>query len=445
MKTLKLILMIFVGIGISASGFSQTEAFFIGTTSGVGGRALSMGGAYSAVADDYSATLWNPAGLTQLRRMELFVSLSNFKYSNDASYLGLSKTDNTTKTKFNSIGFAFPIPTYRGSMVLAVGYNRVREFDGGFSIESFFDAGTDTAHHRKYTEVESGGMTNWVLSGATEVTHNLSVGAALNIWRGKDDYNWIREFDSNLNIYYYDFDNNQNIVTDYRAVNFKLGALYKLGFLGRVAASIETPINFDASEKWREETEYFDNYNPEYADSVFYDADEATWDYSIKFPFTFKVGAALTLLPNIVVTGDVEYTDWSQTRYTSEPPEGEKYEQNEKFRQGFRPTTTYRVGGEFTVPLISTQLRAGLIYQPTPFMVENEVNGITVYDDPPTTEDRKFVTVGAGFLLDKQVKLDVAYVHGWWNNRQDNVFDRFNVVDEKITTNKLFASMSIRF
>jgi len=38
---------------------------------GAGARALAMGGAYTAVSDDASATYWNPAGMSQLVRKEL--------------------------------------------------------------------------------------------------------------------------------------------------------------------------------------------------------------------------------------------------------------------------------------------------------------------------------------------------------------------------------------
>lgn len=40
---------------------------------GVGARPLGMGGAFVAVADDASATYWNPAGLAQLRQQEISV------------------------------------------------------------------------------------------------------------------------------------------------------------------------------------------------------------------------------------------------------------------------------------------------------------------------------------------------------------------------------------
>ena len=38
---------------------------------GVGARALGMGGAYVAVADDSTASYWNPAGLTAIKHMEV--------------------------------------------------------------------------------------------------------------------------------------------------------------------------------------------------------------------------------------------------------------------------------------------------------------------------------------------------------------------------------------
>jgi hypothetical protein len=41
---------------------------------GVGARAIAMGGAFVAIADDASATFWNPAGLTDLQGSQLFLS-----------------------------------------------------------------------------------------------------------------------------------------------------------------------------------------------------------------------------------------------------------------------------------------------------------------------------------------------------------------------------------
>jgi len=44
---------------------------------GVGARAISMGGAFSALADDASTLYWNPAGLTQVPRSQAMLMIDN--------------------------------------------------------------------------------------------------------------------------------------------------------------------------------------------------------------------------------------------------------------------------------------------------------------------------------------------------------------------------------
>lgn len=414
---------------LSPKAYSQSEAFFLGYASGVGGRALSMGSAYLAIADDYSATLWNPAGLTQLRRMELFASLSHTQFMNEATFQGASNSDRTTKTNLNSIGFAFPIPTYQGSLVFAVGYNRVRNFDSGFSFSQIVgDAGVQ----QDYTEIEEGGLNNWVFSGAMEMTPNLSIGGSLNLWRGKDDYR-LNLFDQDIQnrFYYKDFSYDQELVTNFTGANFKFGALYKFLRVFRFAATIATPVTLNAEENWREMILQREDDDSPYDD--YEETESSSWKYKIRSPFVFSAGGAFTLLPNTVLSADVEYTDWSQTRYLSEPPVGDEFKQNLNFKQDFEPTMTYRFGGEFTVPLINTQLRAGLIRQPSPLKLAS------------AKADRNYITLGGGILLDKQVKIDFAWVRGWWEKEGSYFSDDLPSVNEKINLDKFFATMSIRF
>ncbi len=417
-----------LAISLIAATFSygQDEAFFLGYASGVGGRALSMGSAYVAVADDYSATMWNPAGLTQLRRMELFTSLSHLQYSNQATYRDNTTTDKTTKTKLNSIGFAFPIPTYRGSLVFALGYNRIREFDAGLSFAWFNDS---TRVQQNYTEIEEGGMNNWVFAGAVEVTENVSLGATINFWRGKDDYHLNYLEDDILNKYYFQtYSADQQITTNYQATNFKLGLLYKFTRFLHFGATIATPVTLNAKESWSEALKQVED--PDSPSSDFENTASSNWNYKLKSPFVFAAGASFSLLPNIVLSGDVEYTDWSQTRYASQPPTDEKFRKNLDFKQDFEATAVYRIGGEFTVPLINTQLRAGIMRQPSPLKLAS------------TKADRNYLTVGGGVLLDKQVKVEFAWVHGWWERDSSGLV---NNLHEKIAIDKFFATMSIRF
>jgi len=50
--------------GQAQTGIAKYAGEFIST--GVGGRALAMGGAFVAVANDVTAGYWNPAGLSRI-------------------------------------------------------------------------------------------------------------------------------------------------------------------------------------------------------------------------------------------------------------------------------------------------------------------------------------------------------------------------------------------
>jgi hypothetical protein len=68
-------LLVFVSIVLFVTAPAARAAKFAGAfmEDGGGARALGMGGAFAAVADDPTATFWNPAGLSRLESRELFL------------------------------------------------------------------------------------------------------------------------------------------------------------------------------------------------------------------------------------------------------------------------------------------------------------------------------------------------------------------------------------
>ena len=81
MKHLKKILfLIFLFIFFTIVGTTHAQKYTSEFLSiGVGARALSMGGAYVAIANDASSVYWNPAGLSQLKKREIsFMHASRF-------------------------------------------------------------------------------------------------------------------------------------------------------------------------------------------------------------------------------------------------------------------------------------------------------------------------------------------------------------------------------
>lgn len=79
--------------------------------SGVGSKAINMGGAFRGLADDWSAAYWNPAGLTQIENSEINAMLvaitpkpeytpSIYHYGLDVGYRNGSALYNNEKTRF---------------------------------------------------------------------------------------------------------------------------------------------------------------------------------------------------------------------------------------------------------------------------------------------------------------------------------------------------------
>ena len=70
---------------IHAQNFQEITITSSPNPVGSGARAIGMGSAFIAVADDATAASWNPAGLTQLRKPEVSFVLSYNKLGEDYS------------------------------------------------------------------------------------------------------------------------------------------------------------------------------------------------------------------------------------------------------------------------------------------------------------------------------------------------------------------------
>jgi len=98
----KIISVIVLIIGLSFGAYSNGL-----NLNGMGAKAISMGGAFIAVADDYSAVFWNPAGLTQMDKANLSV-FSSFIVPTGTYQYAPAGIDMETKSKI----FPAPALTY---------------------------------------------------------------------------------------------------------------------------------------------------------------------------------------------------------------------------------------------------------------------------------------------------------------------------------------------
>jgi hypothetical protein len=161
-KNSSVILAILILIGL------QTQAQDFNIT-GSGARAEGLGGAFIGLADDATAVLWNPGGLTQLEKMEASVVARSSSQKVDAG--GSSSTSSNFALNFAS--FALPMKMGESNVVFALAFQRQLDMNEKLDLSAF-----------SYTAELTGGVNTITPAAAIRLSPLLSVGLAANIWSG---------------------------------------------------------------------------------------------------------------------------------------------------------------------------------------------------------------------------------------------------------------------
>ncbi len=446
---------------------------------GVGARSLGMGNAFTGVASDYSAIYWNPAGLVQLKSGEFSFGISHVNFNNTSTFYGSQVSYTNNATKVNAVGLVFPVETRRGSLAFALGYSRQSDFTTGMSFNGFnplssiiqvwapdgegyppeitiaeelkladidTNSGTFISPIRNSvtqlgTILESGGLGNWSVATGVDIAENLSVGVTLSWVTGGYEYDrTYKEQDNAQNYTTFPFDFDELVVedlinNDIFGFNAKFGMLYRTpGF--RFGATVKTPTDLNVEETYSTiATSHFDsadvNGNSSYGPVSY----PGAVGYDVITPWVFSVGASVTLA-RFILSGDIEYTDWTQLAFNDANPD--LISLNKEMKSLFRGTANWRLGAECDLNEISLRARGGFIYNTSPF------------NNDPSSFDQKFVTGGLGFLLSEAAMIDVAYAHGWWKTYRVNYDYVINNqqtsrVDEDIATNNIYLTFTLRF
>lgn len=404
-----------VSLAAFLSLFSQQaradEAIQLAGSFGLGARAMGMGGAAIAVSEDFSALYWNPAGLAQVRRIEISGGLSQQRHASETTYFASKAKDRESNTRLNAIGIVLPVPTYRGSMVFALGAGRVENFDA-FFVQRGYSQLDDWWEESR--EIQSGGLFSWSLGGAVDVSPTLSLGAAINLLDGNYNYDWNAFFADTRDAWVEwpnDFDTtyiHDTQEADFDGLNLKMGGLLRLSRFVKAGMTIASPVTYNISGEVEEKTrDVYDNGDVDrYVDSFFFENEIST-------PWEFTFGMAWSV-PTFMMAADLRYADWSQMKFNQEPLDD------------YAETLSLSVGGEYILPMRGVKIRAGYSSEPMAYTVPNII------------EDRRFYTLGAGFLVGQVMTLDLAWVRGNWKTSQ-------GFLTQKDQVTRMFLSMAYRF
>lgn len=461
----------------SLAQFPEDALRFATPGLGVGARALGMGNAYTGVANDYSALFWNPAGLAQIEHGEFSFGLSHMIYKDQSTFLATPQSYTNNSTALNSLGLVFPVPVTRGSLVFAFGYNRQSNFTTGVSFEAFNPTSSilqtynrdgspvngdpsgvawelylaDTVRNAQRQRIyyspiinrvtqlgkvlEGGGLNNWSVGGAMDIAKNVAVGASVNYSSGTYKYDRTYKEQDNRNIYsstvagsplqFDQFTQDDMVESDLSGFNAKLGLLYRVPDRFRLGINVKSPSVLQVKETFGSTYKaYFDN-----GDVVAPDAITENGSYDVLTPWVISAGASV-ILSNLVLAGDVEYTDWSQLEFRN--ANADVLALNKDMKDLFRGTVNYRAGAEYDITQAGVRIRGGFIYNPSAFKGD------------PTDFDQKYYTAGLGFLLSESTMIDVAFAHGWWKTYRYN-YAGSPRLDESVSTNNFGLTFSYRF
>ena len=406
---------------------------------GSGARAIGMGGAFIAVADDATAASWNPAGLVQLERPELSIVGDYVSRSADYSSLSHPEVNNSAKTdecNLNYFSASYPFSYLNRNMVISINHQRLYDFN--LSLDYRFEATVPLAPPLVVTTSQDihynqdGYVGALGLAYTVEITPRLSLGLTLNIWT--DDLWWQNEWEETLNAHV------ETVITggppippsiadihiddeysDFSGENANFGVLWDMTKYLTIGAVVKIP--FTATIHHRRKR--IDN--------------STTFDEEVKLdmPMSYGIGIACRFSDEFTVDLDVYRTEWSE--YTLTDGQGNEFSPingRPKSESNTKDTTQVRIGGEYLLikpeKNLVMPLRAGFFYDPEP--ADGKV------------KDFYGFTIGSGIGY-KRFIFDMAYQIRWGHNVDASNVINTTSADAKadVTQHLILASVIYHF
>jgi long-chain fatty acid transport protein len=271
----------------------------------LGSRALSMGGAFVGLADDYSAIFWNPAGMAQFNKR--YLGFYGTDVIPSGSYLLqvptpaglLNLVDAKTQSKHYLSGLLAYYQPVTDDLVAGIGIYVPSGLGAAWNGDDFFNFSNGTAYQ---WESKIGAVT-FSPGVSYKINEMISVGAALNInygmfslkrWAGTTE---IPEPPSEFDLGQYEMNLNG------WGFGATFGVLVKINDMLSAGATLRTPnrvkLSGDASLSNIELLGFQSS------------SDAETVSPHLTFPLWIAGGVAFRPLSRLIVTGDLQWTQWS--------------------------------------------------------------------------------------------------------------------------------------
>ncbi|RKY56308.1 MAG: hypothetical protein DRP93_01665 [Candidatus Neomarinimicrobiota bacterium] len=234
---------IFTTLLILAIGSSLLAQDKVGTTAAnflnipIGGKAISMGGAYTAISDDPTALFWNPGAMSRVGRSDIYTAITNYFVDAQHTWFGaqyMLTSSDAIGVSLNSLSYGDwePVTTVEqpdgtgeywqaSDMALAVSYarNMTDRFSIGGSIKYI--------HQQIYNESASTVAVDLGLLFITQF-NGLQIGASIRNFGGDLEMRG-RDLLTQVDLDPESQGNNENIVSYLKTDTWAIPLTYVIG------------------------------------------------------------------------------------------------------------------------------------------------------------------------------------------------------------------------
>ena len=448
-------LLLLLALVFAPTTMAQLEINSAPSPVGSGARALGMGGAFIAIADDATAASWNPGGLTQLERPELSLVYSYKWFGEDlhsSAHYELNSDNDVSFNDINYFSFVYPIRrTWKGrNFVLSLNYLKKydfdRDFDFGFNNIAASNGAVVTipgvgnisipggiinSVRSKYHYRQRGSLSTLSPAFGMELTDKLSVGLVVNIWDQSilSDNEWKTRNEVTARASVNGVPQPRTVLKveedfeDFEGTNYSAGFLYKPNDRWGIGGVYHSKFTGDVKYTIRQQVRVA---------GIRGIPTMSRRDKHYTFPSSAGIGVSYRF-PNdkLTLSLDITRTEWEQFEIL-DPQNRNPFMRRMSGVSGMPKSRTPKIDPTYTVRLgmehvfVDTKnpstkympiIRAGVFYDPEPSTNRSNsfwgmgVNTLRGGDGKP---DKFYgVSLGAGVLMHNRVNLDVAYTYRW--------------------------------
>lgn len=492
--------------GVIYAQYAGDALRFSQTNYGSSARFKGLGNAQTSLGGDISSIGSNPAGLGMFTRSEFSITPEFNGTSASSNYFGQNTKDNKNSLNLNQVGIVWYNPVIRPkganldngvvSFVFGIGFNRNNDFGqstrfrgknpnnsigdlladdansqnksnkdleaglGGMGYDSFlinetspnvYNRATSLNSDQSYNQVRYGSTSEVNFAGSMNISNQLYLGASIGLVNMR--YGYDSQFtesgtvtaarvgnsaaprvgDSYTAVY------SQAQTTRGNGINGRLGLIYKPINEVRIGATFQTPTWMHVEDTASELVNAY--FNPGNVSAI-NQQNNYVFQYNLRTPLKASLGASVIIANNGLLTGDVDFVDYSQIKFSTSGDYNNMNDRavitrnNQDVKDFYKSAVNFRVGGEYKIDMLT--LRAGF-----------GLNGTPYKQDPDNLFQTKYYSGGLGYRID-QYYIDVAYQRVETNQEFVPYVAGTNAATDptastKLSKNNVFLTFGVRF